>query len=112
MVNKTILIGNLGADPEIKQIAGGNRVGKFNVAVTEKYKDSNGQKVENTTWFSCEVWNKMADVVEKYLRKGSKVYIEGKMAVEKWKDENDQTKIKYVVKVSELKMLDVKKDET
>lgn len=103
-MNKVFFSGNLGADPELKVLANNNRVAKFNVAVNEKFKDSNGQTVENTVWMACEVWNQLADVAEKYLKKGARVLVEGKFNVEKWEDDG-QKKIKYIVKVSYLEML-------
>jgi len=104
-MNKAILTGNLGGDPELKVLQNGNKVAKFSLAVTEKYKDASGQTVSDTTWFSCEAWNRLAEVISQYLKKGSKVMVEGKFKVEKWQDEQNQPKIKYIVKVSALEML-------
>jgi single-strand DNA-binding protein len=103
-MNKVIFSGNLGLEPEIKQLGNNNRVAKFNLAVNEKYKDAQGNTIENTVWITCEAWNKLADVCEKYLVKGSRVLVEGKFNVEKWDDEAGNKKIKYVVKVSYLEM--------
>lgn len=103
-MNKVIISGNLGGDPEVKHLSNNNRVAKFNLAVNEKYKDGNGNLVENTIWFACEVWNKLADVAEKYLKKGSGLIVEGKFNIEKWEDEGGQKKIKYIVKVSYMEM--------
>lgn len=111
MLNRIDLIGHLGVKPEIKELNGGNRVAKFSLAVSKRFKDGNGERSEKTTWFSCEVWNKLADVADKYLEKGSKVYLEGEMVVEKWESEGEE-KIKYVVRVAKLVMLDGKKDST
>jgi len=103
-MNKVIFSGNLGADPEIKQLSNNNRVAKFNLAVNETYRDGNGNLVENTVWIACEVWNKLADVADKFLKKGSALLVEGKFNVEKWEDESGNKKIKFIVKVSYMEM--------
>ena len=86
-VNKVILIGHLGTKPEAKTLESGSKVVKFSLATTERYKDKSGQKQEVTEWHSVEVWGKLADVAEKYLDKGSKLYIEGKIKSNTWEDE-------------------------
>jgi len=79
MINKAILIGNVGKDPEIKSIGTeGNKVASFSLATTEKYKKDN-TIVENTTWHNIKIWGKLAEVVEKYVKKGHKLYLEGKI---------------------------------
>ena len=105
-MNKVIIRGNLGGDPDLKELSGDTKVAKFNVAVTEKYRNQDGTEVKNTTWFSIEVWNKMAEVVCKYLKKGSDVLVEGKFATEKWNDEEGNPKVKYVIKASAIEFLD------
>jgi single-strand DNA-binding protein len=84
-VNKVILIGNLGADPEIRHLQDGVSVANFRIATTETFKDKNtGEKREQTEWHSIVAWRGLATIAEKYLKKGSKVYIEGKLRTRKW----------------------------
>lgn len=89
-LNKVCLIGNLGADPEIRRTQDGKPVANFRIATSESWRDRNsGEKREKTEWHSIVVFNEgMAKVVEQYLRKGAKVYIEGKMQTRKWQDQN------------------------
>ena len=91
-LNKVMLIGNVGNDPEIRNVQGGAKVASFNLATTERYKDRDGNQHENTEWHNIVVWNKSADFVEKFVKKGSHVYVEGKITTRKWtdKDGNDR----------------------
>lgn len=104
-VNKVILIGNLGAEPEVRE-AGSSKVAVFNVATSEKYTDKDGQRQEVTEWHKVELWGKLADIAESYLRKGSKVYIEGKLKTEQWTDKNEQTRYTTKVRGLSMQMLD------
>ncbi len=84
-VNKVILIGNLGADPEVRHLQNGAAVANFRIATSETYKDkTTGEKREQTEWHNIVAWRGLAEITEKYLRKGSKVYIEGKLRTRKW----------------------------
>ena len=84
-VNKVILIGNLGADPEVRHLQNDVTVANFNLATSETYRDkTTGEKREVTEWHRVVVWRGLAEVVEKYVRKGSKVYVEGKLRTRKW----------------------------
>lgn len=85
-VNKVILIGNLGKDPEVRHLEGGASVANFTLATTEVYKDKNGNKNEQTEWHNIVVWRGLADVAEKYLKKGTTIYIEGKLRTRSWDD--------------------------
>lgn len=78
-VNKAILLGNVGKDPEIKAFEGGRKVANFTLATTESYKDKNGDRVDNTEWHNIAFWGPVVDVIEKYVKKGSQLYIEGKI---------------------------------
>ncbi len=91
-LNKVCLIGNLGSDPEIRRTQGGNAVASFNIATSETWRDRNtGERKEKTEWHKIVVWNEgLTKVCEQYLKKGSKVYIEGKMQTNKWQDQNGQ----------------------
>ncbi|GAB3329560.1 single-stranded DNA-binding protein [Marivirga atlantica] len=84
-VNKVILIGNLGKDPEVRHLDNGATVANFSIATTESYKDRNtGQRVDQTEWHNIVLWRGLADVAEKYLKKGDSVYIEGKLRTRSW----------------------------
>jgi single-strand DNA-binding protein len=105
-VNKVILIGNLGKDPEVRHLENGAVVANFPIATSEVYTDRNtGQKVENTDWHDIVVWRGLAEVVEKYLRKGHKVYIEGKLKKRSWQDKEGNTRYTTEVVADELTML-------
>ncbi len=85
-INKVILVGNLGKDPEVRHLEGGVTVAKFPLATSETYKKSDGTRVENTEWHNIVMWRGLAESAEKYLRKGSLVYIEGKIKTRSWED--------------------------
>lgn len=90
-VNKVILVGNLGQDPEIRYMPNGNAVANLTLATSESYKDKNtGQDVEKTEWHRICVFGKLAEIVGEYLRKGSQVYFEGKLQTRKWQDQQGQ----------------------
>lgn len=85
-VNKVILVGNLGKDPEVRHLEGGASVANFPVATTESYKDKSGNRTEQTEWHNIVVWRGLADVAEKYLKKGMTIYLEGKIRTRSWDD--------------------------
>ncbi|HEU4717361.1 MAG TPA: single-stranded DNA-binding protein [Bacteroidia bacterium] len=85
-VNKVILIGNLGKDPEVRYLEGGIAVANFPLATTETFRDKNGNKNEQTEWHQVVLWRRLAEVAEKYLRKGQMVYLEGKIRSRSWED--------------------------
>lgn len=87
-VNKVILIGNLGKDPEVRHLEGGTAVASFTLATSEVYKDKNGQRVEQTEWHTVVVWRNLAEIAEKYLKKGMMVYVEGKLRTRSWEDKD------------------------
>ena len=114
-VNKVILIGNLGNDPDIRTFSSGDKVANLSVATSEKWKDKNsGEKKEKTEWHRVSVFGALADICEKYLHKGSKVYIEGKLETRKWQDASDADKYSTEVIVrgfgGNLTMLDGRND--
>ena len=110
MINKVILIGNLGADPELRHTQSGVTVASFRVATTERWKGQDGQMQEQTEWHSCNAWGKLAEICGKYLQKGSKVYIEGSINTRKWQDKSGADRYSTEIKVREMKILDGKKD--
>jgi single-strand DNA-binding protein len=103
-VNKVILIGNLGADPEVKQTAGGTTVCKMAIAVNESYKDASGEWQERTEWINLVAWARLAEVCGEYLTKGSQIYVEGSLNTRKY-ETNGETKYFTEVKISEMQML-------
>ncbi len=108
MLNKVMLIGNLGKDPEIRATQSGTSVVTFNVATTERWKDKDGQKQEHTEWHRIVAWQKLAEICGNYLHKGSKVYIEGRLQTRKWQDQNGNDKFTTEIVASDMKMLDSK----
>jgi single-strand DNA-binding protein len=106
-VNKVILIGNLGADPEVRHLQNGAAVANFRIATSETYKDrQTGEKREQTEWHSIVAWRGLAEIVEKYLRKGSKVYVEGKLRTRQWQDKDGNTRYTTEIHADEMTMLD------
>ena len=87
-LNQCSFIGNLGRDPEVKSLQNGDKVANLSIACTEKWKDKNGEKQERTDWVPIVVWGPLAGVVERYLRKGSKVFVQGKFKTRKWQDQS------------------------
>lgn len=106
-VNKVILIGNVGNDPEVKYIKEDVPVAKFSLATSETYKNKEGEKVTNTEWHNIVVWRGLAKVVENYVKKGSKLYIEGKLTHRKY-EKDGQTKYFTEILCKDLTMLDSK----
>jgi single-strand DNA-binding protein len=108
-LNKIMLIGNLGADPEVRSTTGGNRVATFSLATSRTWNDQSGNKQEKTEWHRCIVWNSkvstLADIVEKYVKKGDKVYVEGRIEYRQYQDKENQTRYITEINVRELLML-------
>jgi single-strand DNA-binding protein len=108
-LNKVTLIGNLGADPEVRSTSGGNRVATFSLATSRSWNSASGEKQEKTEWHRCVVWNSkastLADIVERYLKKGDKVYVEGRIEYRQWQDKEGQTRYSTEINVRELIML-------
>ena len=91
-VNKIHLLGNLGKDPEVRHLEGGRAVANFSIATSETYKDKQGEKVTNTEWHNIVLWSPLAEIAEKYLKKGNQVYIEGKMTTRSYDDKDGVTR--------------------
>jgi single-strand DNA-binding protein len=108
-LNKVTLIGNLGNDPEVRSTTGGNRVATFSLATSRSWNDAGGTKQEKTEWHRCVVWNtkssQLADIVEKYVKKGDKLYVEGRIEYRQWQDKENQTRYSTEINVRELIML-------
>ena len=103
--NKVQLIGNLGADPEIMTLESGKKLAKLSIATNETYKNSEGEKVTTTQWHQVVAWNKTADIIEKYLMKGSEVAIEGKITYRSYEDKEGVTKYTTEIVCNELLLL-------
>lgn len=104
-INKVILIGNLGGDPEVRYLANGDAVCNFSIAVNESWKDKDGQKQEKTEWVNIVVWKKLAEVCAEYLKKGKQVYIEGKIQTRKWDDKEGNKRYSTEVLAHQMQML-------
>ena len=105
-VNKVILIGNLGKDPEVRHLESGVGVANFSLATSETYKDrKTGERVSQTEWHNVVLWRGLADVAEKYLKKGDKVYIEGKLRTRSWQDQQGNNKYTTEIVADNLTML-------
>ena len=104
-LNKLFLIGNVGADPEVRSTTGGRRVANFSLATSRQWDNDAGQKQERTEWHRCQVWGPLADVVERYVRKGDKLYLEGRVEYRTWTDRDEQERFSTDVVVQELTML-------
>ena len=105
MLNKAILIGNLGADPEIRYTQSGTQVATFRIATTERWKGQDGQMQESTEWHRIVAYKRLAEICGEYLNKGSKVYIEGKIQTRKWQDQSGNDKYTTEIIAREMKML-------
>lgn len=104
-VNKVILVGNLGNDPECKYMPNGNAVANLSLATSESWKDQQGQQQERTEWHRLTMYRKLAEIAGEYLKKGSQIYVEGKLQTRKWTDNNGQDKYTTEVIVDQMQML-------
>ena len=105
-INKVILIGNLGKDPEVRHLENGAVVANFSIATSETYKDrKTGEKVSQTEWHNIVAWRGLAEIAERYLKKGQKVYIEGKLKTRSWQDQDGNNRYSTEVITDNLTML-------
>ena len=105
-VNKVILIGNLGKDPEVKVTPSGTPVAKFTLATNERYKDKNGQWQDRTEWHNLVAWQRTAEIIGEYVKKGSKVYVEGRLQTSSWDDKSTgEKKYRTEIIVNDLVLL-------
>jgi single-strand DNA-binding protein len=110
-INKVILIGRLGKDPELRYTTSGQAVANFSIATDEGYKTPDGQEVERTEWHNIVVWGKLAEICNQYLKKGKQVYVEGKLQTQSWDDkESGQKRYKTEINISDMQMLGSKDD--
>ena len=111
-LNKAMLIGNVGRDPEVRYLDGNNgaKVATFTVATTERYKDRNGETRENTEWHNIVAWRNTADVVERFVKKGTQVYIEGRIRTRSWDDQTGNKRYTTEIMADTLQLLGRKSD--
>ena len=106
-INKVILIGNLGKDPEVRYMPSGSAVTNVTIATSETWKDKqSGEKQERTEWHNVVFFNRLAEIAGEYLKKGSKVYVEGSLRTRKWQDKNGQDRYTTEIVANEMQMLD------
>jgi len=108
-INKVILVGNLGKDPEVRYMPSGGAVANLTIATSETWKDkATGQNQERTEWHRVVMFNRLGEIAGEYLRKGSKVYIEGKLQTRKWQDQNGNDRFTTEIVANEMQMLDAR----
>jgi len=107
-LNKVMLIGNLGSEPEVKHLDSGKTVANFSIATSERYKNKSGELVENTDWHNIVIWGKGADIAEKYCSKGMKVFVEGKQKTRSYQDKDGNTRYVTEVLTDRLTILEKK----
>jgi len=105
MINKVILVGNVGRDPEIRSTQSGTQVANFSLATNERRKDANGEWTDHTEWHKLVVWGRMVGVVEQYVQKGRQLYIEGVLRTRDWEQKDGQKRTTTEIHVRELKLL-------
>ena len=110
MVNKVILIGNVGADPDVKYLDGGIAIARFSLATSEVYNNKNGERVTQTEWHNIVLWRNLAQIAEKYVRKGMMLYIEGRIRTRSWDDQNGVKRYTTEIYGDNLQMLSRKQD--
>ncbi len=111
-VNKVILIGNLGSDPEVRHLSNGAVVANFNIATSESYTNKNGERVTQTEWHRIELWEGLAKVAEQYLKKGQSVYIEGRIKTENWQDKDGNNRTTTRIRGNNMTMLGGRTDSS
>ena len=107
-VNKVILIGHLGKDPEVRYMPSGEAVANVTLATSETWKDKNGEKQEKTEWHNIVFYKRLAEIAGEYLKKGSQIYVEGRITTEKWQDKEGKDRYTTKIVANEMKMLDRK----
>ena len=109
-INKVILVGNLGADPEMNSANNGTQVANLSLATSEQWTDKSGARQERTEWHRLVLWDKLADVAARFLKKGSQIYVEGKLQTRSWEDPNGQKKWTTEIRVFQMQMLGKRED--
>ncbi|MDD4032110.1 MAG: single-stranded DNA-binding protein [Bacteroidales bacterium] len=111
MINKVILVGRVGKDPEIRHLDQNVKVATFRLATDESYKNSSGEKITNTEWHTVVLWRGLADITEKYVKKGSLLYIEGKIKTREWTDKDGNKRYNMEIVADTMQMLDKRSDQ-
>ena len=109
-VNKVILVGRLGRDPETRYTGGGQAVANFSVATDETYKDRNGERQKRTEWHKIVVWGKQAEIAQQYLKKGSLLFLEGRIQSREWQDKEGQKRTSFEIVATNFRMLGGRSD--
>jgi len=104
-VNKVILVGRLGRDPETRFTSGGQAVANFSLATDESYKDRNGERQKRTEWHKIVVWGKQAEIAQQYLKKGSQIFVEGRIQSREWQDKEGQKRTSFEIVATNFRML-------
>ena len=104
-VNKVILLGNLGSDPEVRTLPSGGKVVTFSIATSESYNNKEGVRVEQTEWHRIELWDNLANIAEQYLKKGDTAYIEGRIRTEKWTDKDNIERTTVKIRANTLQLV-------
>lgn len=110
MLNKVILIGNVGADPEVRTLESGVKVATLRLATTERGKDKDGNAASHTEWHSVVVWRALADVVDRYVRKGTQLYVEGRLRTREWSTREGEKRYSVEIMCDDMKMIGKKSD--
>ncbi len=111
-VNKVILVGNVGKDPETRYLEGGTAVCSFPLATSETYRNRDGERITNTEWHNIVLWRGLAEIAEKYVRKGSQIYIEGRIRTRSWDDRDGNKRYTTEIVGDNMQMLGKRADET
>jgi len=109
-VNKAILVGNVGKDPEVRHLEGGTSVARFTLATSESYKNKSGELVKNTEWHNIVAWRQLADLADKYIRKGGQIYVEGKITNRQYDDKDGNKKYISEIVADNIRLLGRKED--
>jgi single-strand DNA-binding protein len=105
MINKVILIGNVGRDPELRYTASGTAVANFSLATTRRFKDRDGNQREETEWHRCVAWARLAEIINQYAPKGKQIYVEGRLQTRQWDDKDGNTRYTTEIVIEEMKLL-------
>jgi single-strand DNA-binding protein len=111
-VNKVILVGRLGKDPETRYTSGGQAVCNFSLATDETFKDKSGERQKRTEWHRIVIWAKQAEIAQQYLKKGAQIYLEGRIQSREWTDKENQKRTTYEIVATNFRMLGSKSDST
>jgi len=111
-VNKVIIIGNLGADPDVRYTQSNTAVANMSVATSERYKDRSGEWKEVTEWHKIVAWDRLAEIAQEYLSKGSKIYVEGSIRTNSWEDKDGQKRYTTEIRAQRMRMLDSRSDRS